>query len=64
MIQMRNLNIDPELYRQQLPMGSMREGMGLGRFMDRLAARHPDLRFGYFNPAKEVYQAWRLARGT
>ena len=64
MIQMRNLNIDPELYRQQLPMGSMREGMGLGRFMDRLAARHPDLRFGYFNPAKEIYQAWRLARGT
>lgn len=64
MIQMRNLNIDPELYRQQLPAGSMREGMGLGRFMDRLAARHPHLRFGYFNPAKETYAAWRLVHGT
>ena len=62
LIQMRNLNIDPELYRRILPEGSVREGFGLGVFMDRLRERFPHLHFGYFNPNKETYRRWRSER--
>jgi wyosine [tRNA(Phe)-imidazoG37] synthetase (radical SAM superfamily) len=62
MIQMRNLNIDPEVYEQQLPADAVHEGMGMARFMARLKERFPDLRFGYFNPSRQTYQAWRLDR--
>lgn len=55
MIQMRNMNIDPELYLQNLPDGSLAPGMGIARFMGRLAAAHPRLRYGYFNPPKETF---------
>jgi len=59
LVQMRNLNIDPELYRRTLPEGSVREGMGMRRFMERLSARFPALRYGYFNPNRETYARWR-----
>jgi wyosine [tRNA(Phe)-imidazoG37] synthetase (radical SAM superfamily) len=59
LIQMRNLNIDPELYRERMPAGSVREGFGIGEFMRRLRARHPRLRYGYFNPSKEAYASYR-----
>ena len=62
LIQMRNLNIDPELYREILPEGSVREGFGLGEFMRRLSERFPHLRYGYFNPGKETYARWRAER--
>lgn len=64
LIQMRNLNIDPELYAKVLPEGSVREGFGLGVFMDRLKQRFPHLQYGYFNPNKETYRRWRAARAT
>jgi len=63
LIQMRNLNIDPELYRERMPAGAVREGFGVGEFMRRLRARFPHLRYGYFNPAKETYARWRAASG-
>ena len=50
MIQLRNLNIDPELYRASLPAGTLMPGRGLRWLRDRLAKRFPRLRFGYFNP--------------
>ena len=59
LIQMRNLNIDPELYRERLPAGSIRDGFGIGEFMRRLQERFPRLHFGYFNPSKETYARWR-----
>ena len=62
LIQMRNLNIDPELYAQILPPGSVREGMGLGTFMQRLRARFPHLQYGYFNPGKQSYARYREGR--
>ncbi len=62
LVQMRNLNIDPELYRQILPEGSVHEGMGIGHFMDRLRRRFAHLRFGYFNPPKERYAEFRRRR--
>ena len=61
MIQLRNLNIDPEKYAGILPPGSVHRGMGTRRLMDRLVARFPHLRFGYFNPAREDYRRWRSA---
>ena len=51
MIQLRNLNIDPDLYRRTLPPGSVGRGRGMRWLRDELARRFPQLRFGYFNPA-------------
>jgi pyruvate-formate lyase-activating enzyme len=64
LIQMRNLNIDPELYRERVPAGTVREGFGIGVFMRRLLERFPHLHFGYFNPSKETYARWRSQRAT
>jgi pyruvate-formate lyase-activating enzyme len=49
MIQWRNLNVDPDLYRGLLPP---EEGqpLGLRRHLEALRARFPALRYGYFNP--------------
>jgi pyruvate-formate lyase-activating enzyme len=55
LIQMRNLNIDPEQYIQCLPPGSLSDGMGIIEFMRRLREAHPRLRYGYFNPPKETF---------
>ena len=62
LVQMRNLNIDPELYAELLPDGSVHEGMGIARFMDRLRERFPHLQYGYFNPTRELYAKWRERR--
>jgi pyruvate-formate lyase-activating enzyme len=50
LIQLRNLNIDPELYRASLPRGVVQHGRGMRWLRDQLARRFPRLRFGYFNP--------------
>lgn len=50
MIQMRNLNIDPDLYARVLPAGTVRRGRGMRWLMAELRRRHPALAFGYFNP--------------
>jgi pyruvate-formate lyase-activating enzyme len=51
MLQLRNLNIDPDLYRAALPPGAFGKGRGMGWLRTALARRFPRLRFGYFNPA-------------
>jgi len=61
LIQMRNLNIDPELYRARMPAGTVKEGFGMREFMRHLSARFPRLHYGYFNPSKETYARWRSA---
>jgi pyruvate-formate lyase-activating enzyme len=53
MVQMRNLNIDPELYLDALRIGDERPGLGIGELMRRLERARPGLRFGYFNPPAE-----------
>ncbi len=58
LVQLRNLNIDPEAYFACLPAGTVRPGFGIRQLMARLQARFPRLRFGYFNPPKERYKAW------
>ena len=55
MIQMRNLNIDPVLYRGLVGPGRHGDGIGFLALMARLRARFPWLRFGYFNPPKESW---------
>ncbi|MFH1755714.1 MAG: radical SAM protein [Candidatus Latescibacterota bacterium] len=55
MIQMRNLNIDPELYLRALPPGAHCQGIGMNVFTETLKDKAPFLRFGYFNPAKESF---------
>jgi pyruvate-formate lyase-activating enzyme len=50
-IQLRNLNLDPDLYRRALPRGTIRRGRGMRWLRDALAKRFPHLRFAYFNPS-------------
>jgi len=51
MLQLRNLNIDPDLYRAVLPESALGKGRGMRWLRATLARRFPKLRFGYFNPA-------------
>jgi wyosine [tRNA(Phe)-imidazoG37] synthetase (radical SAM superfamily) len=50
LIQLRNLNIDPELYRASLPKGVVQAGRGMRWLQRELARRFKHLQFGYFNP--------------
>lgn len=49
-IQLRNLNIDPEMYLEVLEGVPMGPSVGLTNFKKRLRKACPWLRFGYFNP--------------
>jgi pyruvate-formate lyase-activating enzyme len=51
LIQLRNLNMDPELYLKTVGHGDTRPPMGMRNWRDALTSRFPDLRLGYFNPA-------------
>lgn len=55
MIQLRNLNIDPELYLRSI---SYRGGPGIGitRFMKAISDEFPEVKFGYFNRPKEMFR--------
>jgi molybdenum cofactor biosynthesis enzyme MoaA len=50
LIQMRNLNIDPEWYLRAMDFSPKSKTVGIRRLMERLKDRFPDLRLGYFNP--------------
>jgi pyruvate-formate lyase-activating enzyme len=52
LVQMRNLNIDPDLYLKEMGSGS---GMGIPEMMDVLKREFPRLEFGYFNRTKETF---------
>ena len=53
LIQMRNLNIDPDLYLKAMGRGS---GMGISKMVDILKKEFPGLHFGYFNRTKESFR--------
>ena len=53
LVQMRNLNIDPDLYLKAMGRGS---GMGITKMMDILKKEFPNLHFGYFNRTKESFK--------
>ncbi len=50
LIQLRNLNMDPEYYLQVLEHVPAGPPMGILHWLRELRARFPRLRFGYFNP--------------
>jgi pyruvate-formate lyase-activating enzyme len=52
LIQMRNLNIDPDLYLKAMGRG---EGVGIAKMVDILKKEFPSLQFGYFNRTKESF---------
>jgi hypothetical protein len=54
LIQMRNLNIDPDLYLQAMGKG---KGIGISEMMRILKGEFPTLQFGYFNRPKERFHA-------
>ena len=52
LIQMRNLNIDPDLYLQAMGKG---EGVGISKMIEILKKEFPSLQLGYFNRTKENF---------
>ncbi len=52
LIQMRNLNIDPDLYLKTMGKGT---GMGISQMIGVLKKEFPSLQFGYFNRTKETF---------
>ncbi len=54
MIQMRNLNIDPEWYLKALGNLETR-GIGISNMLDLLGVTFPHLAVGYFNRTKESF---------
>ena len=50
LVQLRNLNIDPEIYLQALKYEPDPKPMGIRNWHTRLRERFPALKFGYFNP--------------
>lgn len=50
LIQMRNINIDPEWYLQGIHYRASSRRLGILEMMDRISKAHPQVKFGYFNP--------------
>lgn len=55
LVQLRNLNIDPELYLRELGDGAVQRPMGVLAWIAALRERFPRLRFGYFNPPRSKF---------
>ena len=47
-IHMKNLNIDPQLYLEEMPRGDS-PAIGVGNMVDRLVREFPQVKLGYFN---------------
>jgi pyruvate-formate lyase-activating enzyme len=54
MIQMRNLNIDPDLYLQAINSEGG-EKIGISKMMDMISEEFPHLILRYFNQTKETF---------
>jgi molybdenum cofactor biosynthesis enzyme MoaA len=53
-IQLKNLNIDPDFYLNQMPDAET-QGVGLRKMISDLSREFPRLRLGYFNIPKEEF---------
>lgn len=51
LIQLRNLNIDPEWYLSSIQFPQHEKALGIRNWFGQLQHRFPALRFGYFNPS-------------
>ncbi len=50
LIQMRNINIDPEWYLKNIGFEPHESPLGLLKLMNEITSRFPTVKFGYFNP--------------
>jgi pyruvate-formate lyase-activating enzyme len=50
-IQLRNLNMDPDWYMDDLRFKPKQKSMGIPQWLCTLSKKFPALRFGYFNPS-------------
>ncbi|MCP3932717.1 MAG: radical SAM protein, partial [Bacteroidetes bacterium] len=50
LIQLRNLNMDPEWYLDSIQFSKNNKAMGITNWFNKLTINFPTLRFGYFNP--------------
>ncbi len=50
LIQLRNLNMDPEYYLKSIEFSATGRPMGMRNWLAALQTKFPRLRFGYFNP--------------
>jgi len=50
MIQLRNLNMDPEWYLRTINFPAADTAMGMHIYIENLQKRFPQLRYGYYNP--------------
>jgi len=62
MVQLRNLNIDPELYLRSLPQDALEKPIGILNMLTLIKERLPAIRFGYFNPPVRSLVARRRAK--
>jgi pyruvate-formate lyase-activating enzyme len=51
LIQLRNLNMDPEHYLKTVGHAPSKPALGMLRWLELLKSQFPQLKFGYFNPA-------------
>ncbi len=51
LIQLRNLNMDPDWYFEVIQHPARQKPMGVQNWLNGVKKRFPDLKFGYFNPA-------------
>lgn len=63
LVQMRNLNIDPDIYRDRLGPGDLGPLLGLRAAMARMRGARAGLRFGYFNPPVRTLVLRRRRKG-
>lgn len=56
LIQWRNLNIDPLWYYDKIFDRTAEEPLGINWLLKHLKNKYPSLRFGYFNPPKEIFK--------
>ncbi|MCB9728520.1 MAG: radical SAM protein [Deltaproteobacteria bacterium] len=56
MLQLRNLNMDPEIYLAHVGAAAASgEPMGIRPWLAEVRRRHPRIRFGYFNPPRRLF---------
>jgi pyruvate-formate lyase-activating enzyme len=51
LIQLRNLNMDPDWYLDEIAFEPTGQALGIGKWLELLKGEFPELRFGYFNPS-------------
>jgi pyruvate-formate lyase-activating enzyme len=60
MVQLRNLNIDPEWYIRELGLERLRgKPRGMPAWIDEMRRRFPGIRLGYYNPPRSEISRWR-----